>query len=100
MALALLCLTGGLAAGVPMLDARERVEEPGIEAQHDASRCGFQHDHDLCLVFQQTPAEPTLASPPKPLSAPELRTPVRRADFIAARDRFATRSARAPPVLL
>lgn len=100
MALALLCLTGGLFVGVPQLDALEIVEEPGIEQQHDASRCGYRHDHNLCVIFQQTPAQATLASPLRPLTAPELRGPISQVGFISMAERFSTQAARAPPVLL
>lgn len=100
LALALLGLTGGLAVGVPLVDSRETVEETGIEARHDASRCTYQHNHDLCVVFQQTPAARALASALKPVAAPTLRSPSPWADHIAIWERFSTRSARAPPVLL
>lgn len=100
MALALLCLTGGLSISVPQLDARESVEQPGIEQQHDTSRCSYQHDHNLCVIFQQTPAQATLASPLRPLNAPELRSPISRVGFISMAERFSTQAARAPPVLL
>ena len=100
LALALFGLTGGLAVGVPLVDSRERFEEPGIEEQHDSSRCDYRHNHDLCVVFQQTPAAAALASALKPVAYPLLRTPSPRASLIAIWERFSTQSARAPPVLL
>ena len=100
VAVALFSLTGGLAVGVPLVDSQETFEEPGIEERHDASRCSYLHDHDLCVVFQQTPAATALASELKPVAAPTLLTPSPQANFIAMWKRFSTQSARAPPVLL
>lgn len=100
LALALFGLTGGLAVGVPLVDSRERLEKPGIEEQHDSSRCNYRHNHDLCVVFQQTPAAAALASALKPVAAPTLRTPTPRPNLVGMWERFSTQSARAPPVLL
>ena len=100
MALALLALTGGLSVGVPLLDSREAFEAPGIEAQHDASRCSYLHDHDLCVVFQQTPAEAAAASPPKLPAAARRRGTAPRSLHVATTQSVAWHAARAPPIRL
>lgn len=100
IALALIALTGGLTAGVPLLDAHEPPEGPGIEETHDASRCGYQHDHSLCVVFQQSPAEAAFSSPFRPLAAPDLAIDAPGATNFAPAPSTALHSARAPPVLL
>lgn len=100
IALALFALTGGLTAGIPMLDAHEAPAEPGIEGTHDSSRCSYQHDHNLCVVFQQTPAEVAFRSAPKPLEALAVRLDAPRSEGIATAPQTTRRSARAPPVPL
>lgn len=100
IALALFALTGGLTGGVPMLDAHEAPAEPGIEETHDSSRCSYQHDHNLCVVFQQSPAEAALLSPIKPLDAPVFRVEATQSADVATAPRTALQPARAPPVLL
>ena len=99
VAVALFALTGGLSVGVPMVDAHETPSDTGIEESHDASRC-FQHDHSLCVVFQQTPAETVHVSPFKPLGSPELDVVAPPSSDVTARAIPAYHSARAPPVLL
>lgn len=99
IALALFALTGGLTAGVPLLDGHESPAEPGVEETHDGSRCSYQHDHSLCVVFQQSPAEAEFPSQVRPLSASELRADPPRTADIAAAPLTARHSARAPPFL-
>ena len=98
IALALFALTGGLAAGVPLLDAHETPGQAGIEETHD-SRCSYQHDHDLCIVFQQSPAEAAPASALASVGSPTLRTPTRLARPVAVRQLHTQQLARAPPAL-
>lgn len=100
LVLALVVLTGGLAGGLPLLDAHETSGRAGIERTHDASRCSFRHDHSVCIVFQQTPAAATTSSPFRPVAALELGSPLPRATFIASAFHRSNQSARAPPVLL
>ena len=100
IAVALFALTGGLTAGVPLLDAHEPADGPGIEETHDASRCSYQHDHSLCVVFQQSPAEATFASPFKPLAAPQVRIEAPPTADIATPTCTSRHPARAPPPLL
>ena len=99
MATALFVLTGGLSVVLPLLDAREPLEAPGIEAQHDASRCSYFHDHNLCVVFHNTPAATPPGAALKPLAA-TLRAPNPPAPSTGNSARRSTASARAPPILL
>lgn len=100
IALTLLAITGGLATAVPLLDAHEPFEGPGVEETHDSSRCSYRHDHNLCLLFQQSPAEAAPPSLLRPVAAPSLFRQTPRSTLIANAPRPARYSARAPPTLL
>jgi hypothetical protein len=99
IALALVTLTGGMAAGVSVLDAYETVGEPGVEKSHDAARCSFQHDHSLCVVFQHTPAAATPSSPSPPLGSAEVHRAIPRTVLLLFGARLSDQPARAPPLL-